>query len=39
MFRPEKFPVVLKLPYLGNVSRLFKKKVQELTQWTYNHES
>ena len=36
LFGPDKFPAVLKLPYLGNVSRLFEKKVQELTQLTYN---
>ena len=36
LFRPEKFPAVLKLPYLGNVSRLFEKKVKDLTQSTYN---
>ena len=36
MFGPQKFSAVLELPYLGNVSRLFKKKVQELTQSTYN---
>ena len=36
LFGPEKFPAVLKLPYLGNVSRLFENKVQELTQSTYN---
>ena len=33
---PEKFPAVLKLPYLGNASRLFERKVQELIQSTYN---
>ena len=31
-----KFSAVLKLPYLGIVSKLFEKKVQELTQSTYN---
>ena len=36
MFGPEKFPAVLKLPYLGNASRLFERKVQELIQSTYN---
>ena len=36
MFGPEKHSAVLKLPYLGNVSYLLEKKVQELTQSTYN---
>ena len=36
MFVPENFPANLKLPYLGNISRLFEKKVQKLTQLTYN---
>ena len=36
MFGPEKLFAVLKLPYLGNVSSLFEKKMQELTQSTYN---
>ena len=36
MFGPEKFPAVLKLSYLGNASRLFERKVQELVQKNYN---
>ena len=35
-FGPEKFSAVLKLSYLGNVSSLLEKKVQELTQSTCN---
>ena len=36
MLGPEKFPSVLRLPYLGNVSSLFEKEEQELLQLTYN---
>ena len=36
MIEREKLSLVLKLPYLGNVSYLFEKKVQQLTQSTYN---
>ena len=36
LFGPMKFPAVLKLPYLGNASHLFEKKVQELVKSTYN---
>ena len=32
----EEFLSVLKLPFLGNVSSLFEKRVQKLTQLTYN---
>ena len=31
LFGPDKFPTVLKLPYLGKISQLFEKKVQDLT--------
>ena len=37
MFGPEKLTAVLKLPYLGNASRLFERKVQELVQKNYNN--
>ena len=36
LFGPEKFSAVLKLPYLGKTLQLFEKKVQGLTQSTYN---
>ena len=36
LFGPDKYPAVLKLPYLGNASRLFEKKVQEIVQKNYN---
>ena len=36
LFLPEKFSRVVKLLYLGKASHLFEKKVQELTQSTYN---
>ena len=35
-FGPEKCPVVLKLPYIGNKSHIVEKKVKELTRKTYN---
>ena len=36
LFGPDKFPAVLKLPYFGKISHLLEKKVQDLTQSTYN---
>ena len=38
LFGPEKFPAVVVFfgNYFGNISRLFEKKVQELTQSAYN---
>ena len=36
LFGADKLPVVLKLPYLGNISELFEIKVQDLTLSTYN---
>ena len=35
-FGPKKFPAVFKLPYQGNASRLFERKVQEIVQKNYN---
>ena len=37
LFGPDKFSAVLKLPYLGKISQLFEKKIQDLTQLTFNH--
>ena len=32
LFGPDKFSAILKLPYLGKISQLFEKKVQDLIQ-------
>ena len=39
IYGPEKFPAVLKLPYIGETSRVFEKKVKDLTKTTYNQVS
>ena len=39
VFGPEKFPAVLKLPYIGEKSRVFEVKVKELTKESYNQVS
>ena len=36
---PEKFPAVLKLPYIGEASRRFEVKVKELIKENYNQIS
>ena len=39
IFGPEKFPAVLKLPYIGEASRRFEVKVKELIKENYNQIS
>ena len=39
IYGPEKFPAVLKLPYIGEISHVFENKVKDLTKTTYNEVS
>ena len=39
VFSPEKFPAVLKLPYIRGTSRVFEVKVKDLTKKSYNQIS
>ena len=36
LFGPEKFPAILKLPYIGEKSRVFESKLKDLTKTSYN---
>ena len=39
IYGPETFPAALKLPYIGETSRVFENKVKDLTKTTYNQVS
>ena len=39
IYGSEKFPAVLKLPYIWETSRVFEYRVKRLTKTTYNHVS
>ena len=36
IYGPEKFSAILKLPYIGEKSRVFESKVKDLTKTSYN---